>query len=200
MVSERRAFGERLRRTRERAGISLDSIAHTSKVSAALFAGLERGDCSRWPAGIYGRAYVKIYAEAIGLHGQDTVDEYCAIFNASSGEQPPTAPHRARNRLRLSMGDEPSIRPQLIARRVALAATELVLGVLISSVMSVGLDAGLGLTIACVLSYYVAGRLISDDPLLFWIFRRVRQAHTRPAAAEQPPDDVPVGDAASTTA
>ena len=41
MVSDRRAFGERLKRQRERAGVPLARISQHTKVSAALFTGLE---------------------------------------------------------------------------------------------------------------------------------------------------------------
>ena len=51
MVTDRRGFGERLKRQRERAGVTLEAISRSTKVPVALFAGLEAGDCSRWPAG-----------------------------------------------------------------------------------------------------------------------------------------------------
>ena len=66
MVSDRRGLGERLKRQRERRGITLQQISQSSKVPASLFAGLEAGDCSRWPAGLYARAYIRAYADAIG--------------------------------------------------------------------------------------------------------------------------------------
>ena len=61
------AFGERLRRSRDRLGISLQAIADETKIGRRLFSDLERGDCSRWPAGIYARAYMRSYARMIAL-------------------------------------------------------------------------------------------------------------------------------------
>jgi hypothetical protein len=58
-MSERAAFGTELRRARERRGLTLEAIAEQTKVSAGHFAGLERADLSRWPSGIFRRAFVR---------------------------------------------------------------------------------------------------------------------------------------------
>jgi hypothetical protein len=80
MSSDRELFGPRLRSERERRGISLDTIASVTKVSADLWDGLERNDFSRWPSGIFARAFVRDYARAIGLDGDEVVDEFCRLF------------------------------------------------------------------------------------------------------------------------
>jgi transcriptional regulator with XRE-family HTH domain len=79
-MSDRQTFGPRLRRERERRGISLDTIAAVTKVSAELWEGLERNDFSRWPSGIFARAFVRDYARAVGLDADDVVDEFCRLF------------------------------------------------------------------------------------------------------------------------
>lgn len=79
-MSDRQTFGPRLRRERERRGISLDTIATVTKVSAELWEGLERNDFSRWPSGIFARAFVRDYARAVGLDADDVVDEFCRLF------------------------------------------------------------------------------------------------------------------------
>jgi transcriptional regulator with XRE-family HTH domain len=73
-------FGPRLRRERERRKISLDSIAATTKVSVALFEGLERDDVSRWPNGIFRRSFVRAYALAVGLEPETAVREFLERF------------------------------------------------------------------------------------------------------------------------
>jgi transcriptional regulator with XRE-family HTH domain len=73
-------FGVRLRQERERRKISLDSIAATTKVNVALFEGLERGDVSRWPSGIFRRSFVRAYASAIGLDPDAVVREFLERF------------------------------------------------------------------------------------------------------------------------
>lgn len=79
-MSERDTFGPRLRAERERRGISLDTIASVTKVSADLWDGLERNDFSRWPSGIFARAFVRDYARAVGLDADEVVNEFCRLF------------------------------------------------------------------------------------------------------------------------
>jgi hypothetical protein len=198
--SECRALGERLKRHRERRGITLESIARTTKVPAALFAGLERGDCSRWPAGLYGRAYVRGYAEAIGLNADEIVEDFTAAFGGTiqadgTPAPPPRAPRGAA--LRLAMVEE-SISPERFAKRVGLTAVDLVLGFLLAWIAYVGLHTGVWTTVTIALSYHAIGRLVSDEPLLYWAFMRARTAAHRSRAEES--TDVAVGDTASTAA
>ena len=79
-MSDRHTFGPRLRSERERRGISLDTIAAATKVSADLWDGLERNDFSRWPSGIFARAFIRDYARAVGLDADEVVDEFCRLF------------------------------------------------------------------------------------------------------------------------
>jgi transcriptional regulator with XRE-family HTH domain len=76
----RRAFCEQLKAARERKGISLHSIAGATKISESLFAELERSDVSRWPTGIYRRAFVREYAAIVGLPPDSTVSEFVRLF------------------------------------------------------------------------------------------------------------------------
>jgi transcriptional regulator with XRE-family HTH domain len=79
-MSDMDTFGPRLRAERERRGISLDTIASVTKVGAELWDGLERNDFSRWPSGIFARAFVRDYARAVGLDADDVVNEFCRLF------------------------------------------------------------------------------------------------------------------------
>jgi transcriptional regulator with XRE-family HTH domain len=74
------SFCGRLRRERERRQIALSSIAANTKISAGLFEALERGDVSRWPAGIYRRSFIRAYAKAIGLDPDATAREFFEQF------------------------------------------------------------------------------------------------------------------------
>jgi hypothetical protein len=204
MVSERRTFGERLKRHRERCGVSLESISQTTKVAASLFAGLERGDCSRWPAGLYSRAYVRAYAEAVGLNASDTVEEFSAVFGETpTAPAPPGVPTHmpaSPGQMRLSIADDRGGDGRRTARRLALAASELVIGFLIAAIAHVGLGANAWVTTLCVLAYFGAGRALSDDPLLYWIYLRTRRQAEPAPIAESGQDSVHVGDTASTAA
>jgi transcriptional regulator with XRE-family HTH domain len=79
-MSDRETFGPRLRSERERRGITLETIALVTNVSIELWQGLERNDFSRWPSGIFARAFMRDYAKAVGLDADETVDEFCRLF------------------------------------------------------------------------------------------------------------------------
>jgi cytoskeletal protein RodZ len=79
-MSDRHTFGPRLRSERERRGISLETIATVTKVGVDLWDGLERNDFSRWPTGIFARAFVRDYARAVGLDADEVIDEFCRLF------------------------------------------------------------------------------------------------------------------------
>jgi transcriptional regulator with XRE-family HTH domain len=73
-------FGSRLRRERERRRIALSSISANTKISASLFEALERDDVSRWPSGIFRRAFIRAYAGAIGLDADALTREFLERF------------------------------------------------------------------------------------------------------------------------
>lgn len=79
-MSEQHTFGPRLRREREKRGISLDALAGCTKVGADLWEALERNDLSRWPSGIFARAFIRDYAKVVGLDPEELVDEFCRLF------------------------------------------------------------------------------------------------------------------------
>ena len=73
-------FIARLRRHRERNQISIQQIAVTTRVKPELFEAFERNDLSGWPRGLYARAWIRGYANVVGLDAIDTVDEFCRLF------------------------------------------------------------------------------------------------------------------------
>lgn len=77
---DRDTFGPRLRAERERRGISLETIAAVTKVGRELWDGLERNDFSRWPSGIFARAFVRDYARAVGLDADEVINDFCRAF------------------------------------------------------------------------------------------------------------------------
>ncbi len=73
-------FGARLRRERERRHIALASISENTKIRASLFQELERDDASHWPSGIFRKAYIRAYANAIGLDADAIAKEFLERF------------------------------------------------------------------------------------------------------------------------
>src|SRR3954469_34128 len=74
------SFGTRLRRQREREKVTLASIAERTKIHQPLLEALERDEMSRWPSGIFRRAFVRSYASAIGLTPDDVVREFLELY------------------------------------------------------------------------------------------------------------------------
>ena len=99
------SFGAGLRRERERRQIALSSIAANTKIGLGLLQALERDDLSRWPSGIFRRAFIRAYAEAAGLDPiaitREFLERYPDATDDRRREQASTgAP------LRLTMGDD----------------------------------------------------------------------------------------------
>ena len=79
-MTPQETFLTRLRRHRERNHISLDDIVARTRIKRDQLEAFERGDFEAWPRGIYARAWVRGYANVIGLDPIDTVDEFCKLF------------------------------------------------------------------------------------------------------------------------
>jgi len=73
-------FGARMRQERERRKISIASIAESTKILGALLEGLEHDDVSRWPTGFYRRAFMRAYANAIGVDADAALKEFLEQF------------------------------------------------------------------------------------------------------------------------
>jgi transcriptional regulator with XRE-family HTH domain len=74
------SLGARLRQRREQQGIALATIAEETKIKPSLLDALERDDVSRWPSGIFRRAFVRAYAHAIGLDPDVVVREFLELY------------------------------------------------------------------------------------------------------------------------
>src|SRR5262249_45816170 len=74
------SFGARLREQREARHVALAAIADRTKIKLSLLEALEADDVSHWPAGIFRRAYIRSYADAIGLRPDDVVREFNQRF------------------------------------------------------------------------------------------------------------------------
>ena len=85
-------FGARLKRLRERRGITLEAIAETTKIAAPLLSALERDDVSRWPHGIYRRAFFRDYAAAIDAPVEEMLSEFMRLFPEDPSETSASGP------------------------------------------------------------------------------------------------------------
>src|SRR5918999_2626115 len=82
--SPARTVGARLREARQKRGVSLRQIANSTRISVMSLEALERSDLSRLPGGIFTRAFIRAYAQEVGLDPDRTIQDFIA-------EQPPEA-------------------------------------------------------------------------------------------------------------
>jgi hypothetical protein len=85
-----------MRRERERRGISLETIATLTNVSIELWQGFESNDFSRWPKGVFARAFVRDYAKAVGIDANEVVDDFCRLFPLGDRRVVPLIREQAR--------------------------------------------------------------------------------------------------------
>jgi len=126
-MSERNAFGPSLKAERDRRGVTLQAIADSTKISISLLAALERNDMSRWPSGIFRRAFVREYVTALGLPPEPLVAEFVRLFPDGPCSGAPEV-----TELRLTLEPEPSATWRMIRTRAFVACIE------VCAVMGVG--------------------------------------------------------------
>ena len=97
-------FGETLRTAREKAGLTASQLAQSTHLLVQLVEGLEKEDFRRIPAPIYGRGFVKIYCETVGLDPKPMQEEFMRLYTAkkdgasaapAAASVPPPAPSPA---------------------------------------------------------------------------------------------------------
>ena len=74
-------FGKTLREAREAKGYTINQLANATNLMHQIVADLEEENFSKIAAPIYGRGFVKLYCEAVGLDPKPLVAEYMAIQN-----------------------------------------------------------------------------------------------------------------------
>ena len=76
-------FGKTLREAREAAGLTVAQLAEKTHMPPSRIEQLEAEDFSKIPAAIYGRGFVRLYCEAVGLDPKPLSDEFTEIFNGN---------------------------------------------------------------------------------------------------------------------
>jgi cytoskeleton protein RodZ len=79
------SFGERLKREREKKGITIEEIAQITKISGRNLRALEDEQFAKLPGGIFNRGFVRAYARHLGIDEEQAVSDYLE----AAGESPP---------------------------------------------------------------------------------------------------------------
>jgi hypothetical protein len=86
------AFGEKLRKQRERRGIELEAISNTTKISTRMLRALEDENFDQLPGGVFNKGFVRAYARQIGLNEEQAVSEYLEALRDSQLQQQSITP------------------------------------------------------------------------------------------------------------
>jgi transcriptional regulator with XRE-family HTH domain len=171
LIAERRAFGERLRRQRRHKNLSLTEIAASTKVGASHYAALERGDCSRWPGGVYNRAFIRAYANAVGLDADETAAEFTEYFEPpAAAPQPgevaaPALEGPSRPPLRLGIEPDPYEAEKRFVRIAALLVVDLLAVITLAAAGLLFTTASFWICLACAsIGYQMASRVVRSIP------------------------------------
>ena len=69
-------LGARLKEARLQKGYSLDDLQEITKIQKRYLVGIEDGNYASMPGSFYVRAFIKQYAEAVGLNADEILREY----------------------------------------------------------------------------------------------------------------------------
>jgi len=70
------AIGKTLQDARLRKKMTTSQVAAATRIKIQLIEGIERDDFSKVSAPIYGKGFIKLYAECVGLDPKPLIDEY----------------------------------------------------------------------------------------------------------------------------
>jgi len=176
-MSERNAFGPSLKAERDRRGITLQAIADSTKISISLLAALERNDMSRWPNGIFRRAFVREYVAALGLPPEPLVAEFVRLFpeiSMTSGvPESPCSGALEVTELRLTFDTEPSAPWPMIRTRAFVAGLEVfavtAMGLMLAWVL--GAEAWKAIGMVALVYYPLASVFLERSPKPRLLFR-----------------------------
>ena len=76
-------FGKTLRAAREAKGLSVAQLAEQTHMTPTRVEELENENFTSFPAAIYGRGFVRLYCQAVGLDPKPLADEFTEIFNGN---------------------------------------------------------------------------------------------------------------------
>jgi cytoskeletal protein RodZ len=69
---------------RQNKGISLRTIADSTKISMRFLLAIEEGDFDQLPGGIYNTSYIRQYAREIGCEETELVEQYRALTSTAT--------------------------------------------------------------------------------------------------------------------
>lgn len=87
-----REIGELLRKAREAKGLAVSDVQEATKIRGRYLEAMEEGDFDVLPGEVYVRGFLRTYAEAVGLSGDEVVERYKAERARIEAEKAQEAP------------------------------------------------------------------------------------------------------------
>lgn len=97
-------LGSRLKEARLSKGYSLDDLQEITKIQKRYLLGIEEGNYSIMPGSFYVRAFIKQYAEAVGLNADELLATYQNEVPGAQVEQVTQSMSQSPSRRRISKG------------------------------------------------------------------------------------------------
>jgi cytoskeletal protein RodZ len=97
-------LGLRLQEARKEKGLSIEDVAEITKIQKRYLIGLEEGNYDIIPGKFYVRAFIKQYAEAVGLDPDQIFEEYQNEIPSAIHDELPSQLSRVQSRKKLSPG------------------------------------------------------------------------------------------------
>jgi cytoskeletal protein RodZ len=95
-------LGNILKEAREAKGLSLDELQSITKIQKRYLLGIEEGNYSMMPGKFYVRAFIKQYAEAVGLDPDQLFEQYKNEIPTTYNEELPEQLSRVQSRKSIS--------------------------------------------------------------------------------------------------
>ncbi|MBU8877904.1 DUF4115 domain-containing protein [Bacillus sp. FJAT-29790] len=98
-------LGSRLKEARLAKDMSLDDLQIVTKIQKRYLMGIEEGNYSMMPGKFYVRAFIKQYAEAVGIEPEELFEQYKAEIPSTMNDDIPEKLSRVQSRKDLSGGN-----------------------------------------------------------------------------------------------
>lgn len=82
-------LGQKLKEVREAKGLSIDQLHEITKIQKRHLIAIEEGNYDVLPGAFYARAFIKQYADAVGLNGEELLVEYQSTIPQSEKREVP---------------------------------------------------------------------------------------------------------------
>ena len=97
-------LGTRLKEARLSKGYSLDDLQEITKIQKRYLVGIEEGNYSIMPGSFYVRAFIKQYAEAVGLDAEEILETYKNELPSTPNDQVSQSMTNSPSRRKVSKG------------------------------------------------------------------------------------------------